>query len=45
MSKAIHKQSDKYSRKEYWEERFEDEAEFDWLGTLGKGFDRDTEKT
>ena len=37
MSKAIHKQSDKYSRKEYWEERFEDEAEFDWLGTLGKG--------
>ena len=34
MSKAVHAQSDRYARKEYWEERFADEDEFDWLGTL-----------
>ena len=34
MSRAVHKQSDRYARKEYWEERFTTEDEFDWLGTL-----------
>jgi SAM-dependent methyltransferase len=32
--KAIHKQSENYEKREYWENRFESETEFDWLGKL-----------